>query len=273
MPHVSPLPPRALIGMIHVGATPGAPGSRKSIPELAKDAAAEAAMYVQAGFDGVMIENMHDTPYVHGRQSPEVVVAMTACGIAVQNELARARTRSRPLPLGVQVLSGGNHEALAVALGCGARFIRCENFVFAHVGDEGLMPIAEAGPLLRYRRAIGAEGVAVYADVKKKHASHALTADLSIAEAAAGAVFFGADGLIVTGVATGKATELTDVEAVREEAGNRPVLVGSGANPGNVSGYLAVAAGVIVGSACKRGGDWRNHLDRKRLDAIRRAAN
>jgi predicted TIM-barrel enzyme len=40
--------------------------------------------------------------------------------------------------------------------------------VFAHVADEGLMN-ACAGALLRYRRAIGAHSVAIFADVKKKH--------------------------------------------------------------------------------------------------------
>ena len=60
-----------------------------------------------------------------------------------------------------------------------------------------------AGELLRYRRAIGAERVLVFADIKKKHAAHAITADVSIAETAHAAELFLADGLIVTGTATG----------------------------------------------------------------------
>ncbi len=42
--------------------------------------------------------------------------------------------------------------------------------------------------MLRYRRAIGAEAVAVLADVKKKHSSHAVTADVDIVETARAAV-------------------------------------------------------------------------------------
>ena len=32
------------------------------------------------------------------------------------------------------------------------QLIRAENFVFSHVADEGIMPDASAGPLLRYRQ-------------------------------------------------------------------------------------------------------------------------
>ena len=93
-------------------------------------------------------------------------------------------------------------------------------FVFAHVADEGLARAA-AGPLLRYRRQIGADHIAVFADIKKKHASHAMTADVSIAEAARAAEFFGADGVIVTGAATGKPVEPADVR-IRGRGSNCP---------------------------------------------------
>ena len=39
----------------------------------------------------------------------------------------------------------------------------------------------------------------VLADIKKKHSSHAITADLDIGETAQAAEFFRADGVIVTG--------------------------------------------------------------------------
>lgn len=67
-----------------------------------------------------------------------------------------------------QVLAGGNRQALAVALAARLQFVRAEGFVFSHVADEGWMD-ACAGPLLRYRRSIGADGVSVWCDVKKKH--------------------------------------------------------------------------------------------------------
>lgn len=251
--------PRALIGMLHAGALPGTPAAHHGVDKLAQDAVAEARVYRDAGFTALLLENMHDRPYLRREAGPEVVAALAAIGREVRREV--------PLPLGVQVLAGANRAALAVAHACGAEFVRAEGFVFAHVADEG--PIeADAGELLRYRRAIGAERVKVFVDVKKKHASHALTADLSLAETAKAAEFFLADGVIVTGGSTGEPAAPADVTEVAS-AVKVPVLVGSGLTAANFASYAA-AHGFIVGSSVKRGGLWSNPLDR---DAVRAVAD
>lgn len=262
---------RALIGMVHVRALPGSPRSRWPVSAIAGQAAHEAKALAEAGFDAVMIENMHDVPYVSGPHGPEIAAAMTAVGLAVREALGGGR-RGRPIPIGVQVLSAGAREAVAVAHAIGATFVRVENFVFAHVADEGLMGEAQAGPLLRYRRAIGAESVALLCDIKKKHASHALTADLSIGEAAQAAEFFGADGLIVTGTATGRPTSAEDLAEVRA-ASRLPLLVGSGVTPDDVPGLLEHADGLIVGSWIKKGGRWSGDVDPHRARQMVRAAD
>jgi len=249
--------PRVLVGMIHVGALPGTPAAHHGVEKLVQDAVAEARVYRDAGFGALIIENMHDRPYLNRDAGPEVVAAMTAIGREVKREVT--------LPLGVQVLSGANRQALAIAHACGAEFVRAEGFVFAHVADEGLMS-ADAGELLRYRRAIGAERVKVFADIKKKHSSHALTADVSLAETAKAAEFFLADGVIVTGGATGEPADAADLAAVAAAAAG-PVLVGSGLTPGNLAHYAA-AHGFIVGSSVKRGGLWSNPLDRDAVKAM-----
>jgi len=246
--------------MVHVGALPGTPYADAGIDEIADNAAREGAILAESGFDAIILENMHDRPYVHGRQGPEVVACMTRAALALREAVGE-------LALGIQILSGGNKEAIAVAHAIGASFIRCENFVFAHVADEGVLAEAEAGPLLRYRRAIGAEDVAVFADVKKKHASHALTADISIADATRGAEFFGADAVVVTGVATGSATSPSDVAAARE-ATTLPVLVGSGVTPEQVGPLFEHADALIVGSWIKKAGVWPNPVDPARCRDI-----
>src|SRR4029077_16665499 len=164
----------------------------------------EAELYRDAGFSAVMIENMHDRPYLKSAVGPEIVAAMSVIGRGVR--------RAVSLPLGVQVLAGANREAIAVAHACGAAFVRVEGFVFAHVADEGLID-AGAGELLRYRGAIGAEHVRVFADVKKKHSARALTGDVDVGEPARAAEFFLADGVIVTATATGRAADPREVEA------------------------------------------------------------
>ncbi len=255
---------KALIGMVHVQALPGAPFHKHTLDDTVRRAADEARTLAELGFDALIIENMHDRPYVHGVQGPEIVAAMTRVGLAVREA---ARRGKEDLPIGVQVLSGGNREALATAQAIRGQFIRCENFVFAHVADEGLLPTAEAGPLLRYRRQIGAEHIRVFADIKKKHAAHAITGDVGLAETAKAARFFGADGVVVSGVSTGAPTKIEDVAAV-SDAVDIPVLVGSGVTPDTVAPLLEHADALIVGSFLKQFGFWENPLDPDRCCEI-----
>jgi membrane complex biogenesis BtpA family protein len=252
---------RALIGVIHVGALPGAPRNSDGLEAVVATAVADARAYREAGFSGLMVENMHDRPYLRRVVGPEIVAAMTVVATAVRRE-------APDLPLGVQVLAGANRESIAVALACGARFVRVEGFVFAHVADEGIME-SDAGELLRYRRAIGAEAVAVFADIKKKHSAHALTADVDIAETAHAAEFFLADGVIVTGTSTGRPADPAEVKAVAAAVGI-PTLVGSGITPQNIAEFVAADA-FIVGTSPKRDGLWSNPVDPARAAALVKA--
>ena len=250
--------PRALVGMIHVGALPGTPSASHSVERLIEQVLTEARIYREAGFTALALENMHDRPYLKGGVGPEITAAMTT--------LAREVKRETGLVLGVQVLAGANREALAIAHASGADFVRVEGFVYAHVADEGVVESC-AGELLRYRRAIGAERVLVLADVKKKHAAHAMTSDVSLVETAKAAEFFLADGVIVTGATTGEPASPDEVRDVALAA-SVPVLVGSGITPANLAQF-STAHGFIVGSSVKHGGVWRNELDR---DAVRALA-
>lgn len=253
--HVT-IPPSALIGMVHVGALPGAPAARKSIRDLACAAAQEAKVLKDAGFDAAIIENMHDAPYINSH-GPATAAAMTRIALAVRESVGDS------FPLGVQVLSFGHNEALAVALAADAQFIRVENFVFAHVADEGLLPRAAAGELLRYRREIGADHIQLFCDIKKKHASHAITSDITLGNFARGAQFFGADGVIVTGAFTGSATDEQDVAEAKRSC-SLPVWVGSGVTPEQVKPLLRTADALIVGTWIKHDGIWSNPVDAKR---------
>ena len=251
---------RALIGVVHLQALPGTPACKFSVAEIASIAVDEARAYRNAGFHGILIENTHDRPYLKTSVGPEIVAAMSVVGAEVRSAL--------DLPLGIQVLAGANTSAVAVALACDASFVRVEGFVFAHVADEGLIE-ASAGPLLRYRRAIGADHVRVFADVKKKHSAHAITADVEIAETAKAAEFFSVDGVIVSGVATGQPAEPGEVTAVAD-AVSVPTLVGSGITAENI-GTFSNADAFIVGSSIKQGGLWSNPIDLERCRELVKA--
>ncbi|XP_077376393.1 uncharacterized protein F13E9.13, mitochondrial [Festucalex cinctus] len=244
-----------VIGMIHVKALPGSPLGCLKMSQIIEEARREAVTYRNAGLDAVMVENMHDVPYSL-TPGPEVTACMTAVCTAVRDVCPS-------IPVGVQILTAANRQALAVALASGANFIRAEGFVFSHVADEGLVN-ACAGELLRYRKSIGAEDVLVFTDIKKKHSSHALTSDLSAAETARAAQFFRSDGLILTGTFTGAQADPKQLSELRR-AVSLPVLVGSGVTEHNADRYLD-ASGLIVGSHFKDGGLWSNRLSAKSID-------
>ncbi len=253
---------KPIIAMIHLGALPGTPAAKQSLREIEKQAVREAKLFREAGVDGLLIENMHDTPYLRGQVGPEIVAAMAIVARAVKDAAA--------LPCGIQILAAANREALAVAHAAGLDFIRAEAFAFAHVADEGIIE-SSAAELLRYRRAIGAERVQVWTDVKKKHSSHAITADVSIGETAHAVEFMRGDAVIVTGAVTGDAPKPDDARAVKR-ATHLPVLLGSGVTAANIKTFLPEADGFIVGSEFKAGGHWAGAVDAKRVRRFMAAA-
>lgn len=249
---------KPVIGVIHVGALPGTPRNTMSVAQLVDSARREARLYREAGVDGVMIENMHDVPYLRGEVGPEVVAAMTAIGSEVKVEC--------DLPVGIQILAGANVEAMAVAHAAGLDFIRAEGYAYAHVADEGLIQ-ASAGKLLRYRRLIGATNIQVWTDVKKKHSAHAITADVSLGETAETVEFMGADCVIVTGNATGNPPSASDVHEAKGHC-HLPVVLGSGINENNIAEFYRDADGFIIGSSFKVDGLWSNTVDSSRVSSF-----
>ncbi|XP_071635412.1 uncharacterized protein [Temnothorax longispinosus] len=160
---------------------------------------------------------MHDVPYIKQKDiSPEVTTMMTR----ICTEIRKITPQN--ITCGIQILAGCNKEAIAVAKAAGLQFIRAEGFVFSHVADEGFID-SNAGTLLRYRRQIDADNVLVFVDVKKKHSSHVITSDVSLLETVKAAEFFLADGVILTGNATGEETnvrDLLDIEHDNKMLGN-----------------------------------------------------
>lgn len=254
---------RPVVGVIHVGALPGTPACRETVPEIIEQAVAEARLYSAGGVDGLIIENMHDVPYVRGHVGPEIVAAMAVVGRAVKEECG--------LAVGVQILAGANTEALAVAHAAGLDFIRAEGYAFAHIADEGWIESSAAG-LLRYRKQIGADRVHVWADVKKKHSSHAVTTDISIGATAEAVEFMRGDAVVVTGSTTGRPPVVAEIEEVKAHC-RLPVILGSGLDALNIADFYRAADGFIIGSYFKRDGHWAAPVDRERVQRLMEVVN
>ncbi|MEM1166602.1 MAG: BtpA/SgcQ family protein [Planctomycetota bacterium] len=255
---------KALVGMVHVAALPGTARASAPLADVQAKAITEAKMLADAGFDSVILENMHDVPYLMREVGPEIVASMTAIAEKVVSAVS--------IPVGVQILAGANIAAMAVAHASGARFIRAEGFVYSTVADEGMFTKADAGPLLRYRRQIGADDISVIVDIKKKHSSHALTSDVNIAETARGAEFNGADAVIVTGTSTGRPVSIQDIREV-QTATTLPVCIGSGTTPENIREMFQFADAAIVGSWYKGEGTWSADPDPERVKQLVHAAD
>jgi membrane complex biogenesis BtpA family protein len=257
-----------VIGMIHVRSLPGSPKSFYSMQDIISTACQEAHIYKNAALDAIMLENMHDLPWMRRQVlAPETVAAMAVVAAAVRRELPT-------MPLGIQILSSANKEALAVAKAADLNFIRAEGWVYAHIGDEGYTESC-AAEITRYRKNIDAEDILIFTDIKKKHSSHMLTSDISIAETAQAAELFLSDGVIITGSTTGVAPDLQHFLDVQSSV-KCPTLIGSGVTRDNCSTF-AQANALILGSHLKIDGFWENDIDSnsveefmKKVDSLRK---
>jgi membrane complex biogenesis BtpA family protein len=253
---------RTLIGMVHLAPLPGSPRWAGSMDAVVGRALDDAQALADNGIDTLLIENFNDVPFVPGRVEAATVAAMTVAADAVRRAVPT-------LPLGVNVLRSDGRSALAIACAVGAEFIRVNVHTGAVLADQGILQ-TDAHATLRDRRLLGSD-VKIFADVQPKHSVPLGPSDLEqdahdLVDRAL------ADALVVTGRATGLPTALGDVKRVRSGLPGVPVLVGSGTTPETVSELLAVADGVIVGTALKRDGDVRNSVDPERVRRLVAAA-
>jgi membrane complex biogenesis BtpA family protein len=251
---------KPIIGVVHLQALPGAPRyTGGSMRDIYAAAVADARALAGGGIDGIIVENASDMPFRRPENiGPETVAALTAACLEIRAAV--------DTPIGITCVANGVIPALAVAKAVGARWVRANQWVNAYVANEGFLngPAPEA---MRYRSAIGATDVRIFADVHVKFGAHAITADRSIPEQATDAEWFDADVLIASGTRTGSPTSPREVEEVRSGT-TLPVIVGSGLNPNQVPSLFAVADGAIVGQWLKHDGVWWNPVDPSRVEQL-----
>lgn len=250
-----------LVGVVHLGALPGAPGYRGSMERLMERAVADATEYEQAGFDAVIVENFSDAPFY-----PQRVPAETVAALAVACREVRRAIR---LPVGVNCLRNDGLAAMAIAAAAELDFVRINVLAGAAVTDQGIV-VGEAHEVARARARLRSQ-VLIAADVRVKHA--APLASRPIEEEVADLLErAGADMVVVSGGRTGDSPDEERLSAVARAAGTAPVWIGSGLRSDNAAQLLSVASGAIVGTSVKRGGVTTAPVDRKRVQALRHAA-
>jgi uncharacterized protein len=261
MPAVRALPEKFLGAMIALAPLPGSPRYRGSDDAILKSALSDLQHYMDAGAHAIVLENSHDLPYI---KPP-----LPAAAVDLVKRIAREIRQRFAGPIGIQLLEAANETALEVADETDLDFLRAEGYVFAHVGGAGIIEGC-AGRLLRKRKDLGCEHIRVFADVKKKHCSHALTGDLDITDEVKQAEFFLVDGILVTGARTTEPPDLKELRRVKDVA-RVPVVIGSGMTPDNIGDYYPAADGFIVGSTLRQDGQFLGELDPERLERFVRA--
>jgi len=260
--------PKPIIGMVHCWPMPGAPGyTGYGMQTIIDHAKADTEALLAGGCDGVIVENMWDIPFRAGAHiPPESIAAHAVVAAAVRAECH--------LPMGINLVHNGGVALLAVAIASRAEFIRVCMFTGAGVWDAGSFDEGCAADLVRRRKELHAEDFKIIADVDKKHSVRFPGIDL--ATHIEWTRFFGADALIISGRMTGDAPDLGKVREAKALAGDRPIVIGSGADERNIGAFMTVADGVIVGSSIKRDGQIAEPVDAERvrrfIDAARSQA-
>ena len=253
---------KVFIGVVHLRPLPGSPRWDGDLEGLIEFALNDAKAYERGGAHAVCVENFGDAPFTKDAVAPETIAAMTAAGRAIRTAVK--------LPIGFNVLRNDARTALALCAACGGSFVRVNVHCGAMLTDQGLIE-GDAHGTLRYRRQVF-PSAQIFADVHVKHAvplGHG-----AIEDSARDTIERGlADALIVSGKGTGLATNLTDVERVRQACPEAKILIGSGVTPENARDYLRLADGVIVGSSLKKGGKLSNPVDVRRVAALARLVN
>jgi membrane complex biogenesis BtpA family protein len=249
--------------MIHLSPLPGSPRYGGDLEAIRDSALRDADTLVTGGVHGLMIENFGDVPFFPGRVPAHVVSQMTAIAQQIRSRF--------DLPLGINVLRNDGLSAIAVAHAVGAEFIRVNILCGARVADQGVLQ-GIAHDLLRERKALGVTNIKILADVDVKHS--AALSPRPLADEIEDTLHRGlADGLIVSGSGTGKATALDKVREAKAACGTAPLFVGSGISAQTIRDYLPYADGFIVGTSLKRDGNPANPVERSRvkelIDAMR----
>ncbi len=250
-----------VIGVVHLLPLPTSPRWGGSLTAVIERAEQEATALAAGGVDGIIVENFFDAPFTKEKVDPVVISAMTLIVDRIKNLVV--------VPVGINLLRNDAVGAMAIASTINAQFIRVNVLTGIMATDQGLIE-GNAHDLLRYRRQLDAD-VAILADVLVKHARPLGTPNLTTA--VQDTIERGlADGIILSGWATGSPPSLEDLELATAAAQGTPVFIGSGADWDNIGKLMTAADGVIVASSLKRHGKISEPVDPIRVAQFVEAA-
>ncbi|WP_221584920.1 BtpA/SgcQ family protein [Microbacterium sp. G2-8] len=251
---------KPVIAMCHLPALPGDPHyDGAGVGGIVDYARREIDGLQAGGVDGILISNEFSLPYL---TKTEPITAMTMARVI--GELRDEIT----VPFGVNVLWDAV-ASIDLAVATGAQFVR-EIFTGVYASDFGTWD-TNVGATARHRQAVGGDDVRLLYNIVPEAASYLGGRD--IGDIARSTVFnCRPDGLCVSGLTAGAATDTSVLKIVKDNAGDTPVIVNTGVNADNIATQFAYADAAIVGTFFKQDGRFENSVDPSRVAALMGAA-
>jgi hypothetical protein len=248
---------KPVIGMCHLQALPGdfaydKKGGIKNIIELAK---ADLDALQEGGVDGILISNEFSLPYL---TKTEPITAITMARVIGElNDLIK-------IPFGVNVLWDAT-ASIDLAVATGAKFVR-EIFTGVYASDFGIWN-TNVGEVARHRISVSGEDVKLLFNIVPEAASY--LGARTIEQITKSTIFnCQPDGLCVSGLTAGAATDASILTKVKQNAGATPVVVNTGVNAQTAAELLAISDAAIVGTFFKKDGVFENATDSKRVSQL-----
>ena len=248
---------KPVISMLHLMALPGDPGFdvKGGMKAVIDRARRELDALQSGGVDAVMFSNEFSLPYLT-KTEPITAISMARVIGELQSEIK--------VPFGVNVLWDGE-ASIELATATGASFVR-EIFTGVYASDFGLWN-TNVGQAARHRSRLGASNVKLLFNIVPESAVY--LSERSIEDITKSTVFASLpDGLCVSGLTAGAATDTQILTKVKAAAGNTPVFVNTGVRANNAADQLAIADGAVIGTFFKKDGVFENPADQSRVEEL-----
>jgi membrane complex biogenesis BtpA family protein len=242
---------KIIIGLIHLKPLPGTPYYKEdSFEEILEKALADAKALYRGGADGCLIQTV-DRIYPAGDDADYARVSAMS---VITHEVRKAT--SPEFHVGVQIMWNCISPSLAVAKVCGAVFTRATALAGTTTSPFG---IVNANPLkiANYRKLIGADSVAIIAEISGYH-NKGFGDDQPIPMKARMAMNVGANAVEI--MANDEETNNRLVHDIKKALPHVPVILGGGTDIENVKRRLKEANGALVGS-CFENKNWGGNVD------------
>ena len=235
---------KPVIGMAEPMALPGSyQYTGASVTEITDTLLKEVEEYAVSGFDGIILQNMQDTP-IRQKSGFEAVAYMTHLSEAVRREFPQ-------LVQGI-LINWDGCASLAVAEAACADFIRVEHcYVGAEVTTSGIIN-AQCVEILQMKKLMGSS-MPIFPDIYEPHA-------MAICPRPVEGMVFSAitqghiDGMFLSGRNAEETIEMgKKAKKVTEQFGGRDLMAGGGTTDRNVYDILQVYDGVCIGHWIKDG--------------------